>query len=311
MNSYYKDILKLQLQDKSEKQRQIFYKKKLPLMLYPYQLERQYAKAMSDLFKKLTNQSKAIFDNLQYWSDEFRADTPKWIMVRSDGFVNEWRLALTVLMEYLNNEFSTQDTRLFISTTAYKLSDWNLKEWKKSLDAIFGINIIADEPWELDVINSWADDNYNLIKSLGDEYIKKINLIVSDNVKLGKSASVIKKEIVVLNQNISGYRARLIARDQVGKLNGLFTKRRMQDIGQDLYQWITAGDERVREDHKKMANKICKWSNANVYSSDGKTWTNRPEKMQGTIPGSQIQCRCTAIVYMDDFYREVENEIQK
>ncbi len=46
--------------------------------------------------------------------------------------------------------------------------------------------------------------------------------------------------------------ARLIARDQIGKLNGQVTAARHQELGVKSFIWRTAGDDRVRPEHEEL-----------------------------------------------------------
>ena len=78
--------------------------------------------------------------------------------------------------------------------------------------------------------------------------------------------------------DVSDSRAKLIARDQVAKLNGELTKERQTDLGVTGYIWRTVGDERVRDEHA---------------DNDGQffTWDSPPST---GAPGEDIQCRCWA-----------------
>ncbi len=133
-------------------------------------------------------------------------------------------------------------------------------------------------------------------------------------VRGGESIADIRQQIEE-RFAVSENRARLIARDQVGKLNGRLTKRRSQEAGLDLYRWNTAGDERVRSTHKKLNNKICKWDNDTVYAdsvADARAgnWKSRSGAgMFVGTPGQDIQCRCTSIPIVDDVIDEVDKEI--
>ena len=52
-----------------------------------------------------------------------------------------------------------------------------------------------------------------------------------------------------------------------------------------------------------------KWSDNNVYIPDGgEEYTGRPTEMLGAIPGSQIQCRCSAIPYFNQMIADIDAE---
>jgi SPP1 gp7 family putative phage head morphogenesis protein len=76
----------------------------------------------------------------------------------------------------------------------------------------------------------------------------------------------------------------LIARDQIGKLNGAIVQRRSEELGIKGYIWVTSADQRVRPIHRRLNNTKHTWDKPPVVSPDG-----RHEH-----PGGDFQCRCTA-----------------
>jgi SPP1 gp7 family putative phage head morphogenesis protein len=76
-------------------------------------------------------------------------------------------------------------------------------------------------------------------------------------------------------------RAKLIARDQVGKLNGQLNKTRQKAAGFDKYEWQTMQDKRVRPKHQALNGTIRTWG-------------------EGIEPGFEVACRCSAIPVWDD-----------
>jgi SPP1 gp7 family putative phage head morphogenesis protein len=233
--------------------------------------------------------------------------------IRTDDYSSEFKSFIDELYEEQSKQFviGEENVRTFVSTIGYDVSDFNQKQWQKQVKKLIGTTFVIGEAWEAEVIKTWADTNFTLIKSLSDEYIKKVNFIVSDGVQTGLGSKEIKGQIKKLNKNITEPRARLIARDQVGKLNGLFTKRRQQEVGVDLYDWVTAGDERVRKSHRGLDNTINKWGDSSVYSTDGGlTWQSRTGGMTKFEPGQDAQCRCDGAPYFDELIEEIDKEIK-
>ncbi|WP_241971166.1 minor capsid protein [Actinobacillus lignieresii] len=66
------------------------------------------------------------------------------------------------------------------------------------------------------------------------------------------------KEVKELT-GVTSKRARLIARDQIGKLNARLTQLRQQQIGVKSYIWRTSLDERVRKWHKSREGERFDW----------------------------------------------------
>jgi SPP1 gp7 family putative phage head morphogenesis protein len=82
-------------------------------------------------------------------------------------------------------------------------------------------------------------------------------------------------------------RAKLIARDQMNKMNAGFNRVRQDDLGIESYIWWTSQDERTRPEHLALHGQTFQW--------------DEPGPLAGTIdgepchPGEDIQCRCDAV----------------
>lgn len=309
--------------------------------LYPFQYERTYRKKISALQREITGPAtKFIRENLRRWINEYKQDEQKADSsllnkmthkikkgFKQDQFSREIKDFVEWIQRILDQQYGdgAPKIRTLITGIGDDVSAWNLNQWDKFTKDMLGVEFIVTEPWEKEVIEAWGETNFELIKSLGNEYIKDVNRIVSEGVQFGKSYNSMVEEIAKLNKHYTQRRATLIARDQVGKLNGQLTKRRQRDAGIDMYSWLTAGDERVRGNpsgpyknanpsHYEMGlgGKVYRWDNNNVYSTDGgKTWKKRSGKMTNSIPGEDILCRCTALPYFDDIIEQVDQEIEE
>lgn len=78
-------------------------------------------------------------------------------------------------------------------------------------------------------------------------------------------------------------RARLIARDQMAKLNSDMNEHRQQQIGVKRYRWKTLLDGRERDHHRERNNDVFHW--------------NAPPP--GGHPGREINCRCRALALIE------------
>ena len=310
----FTQLLIMKRQEMYPSQRKATYKQKPPRWLYPYQYERAYARLIPETLEPVTELIRFLFneDNIESWVQEIRGDK------RQDGFADVLEMSIDDLFQKVTELFTknSEPQRLLVSTLGFDVGNFNRGQMSKILNRFVGIKSITTEPWEKDIIQLWAKDNMTLIKGLAEDVIKKINIEVSNGVLFGKTAKEMEASVnKLLNGQIGtykkpGYRAKLIARDQVGKLNGYMTERRQKDVGISMYEWSTAGDERVRATHKKMDNKICRWDDSSVMSRDGgKTWGKRPVSMQGKIPGSDYQCRCSSLPYMNNIYEEIDDKL--
>jgi len=315
----FKQLLIMKRKAMTPAQRRASYKQVLPKWLFPFQYEREYSKQIAQILTPLSDAVNELFppEVLEGYVKEVRGDS-RYDIAHTDGFAADIIVTVKQLRDVVNSLFveNPEPVRAIVSTIGFNVGSFNQSQWSKIVNKLLGINYIKTEAWETETVNMWTDENFNLIKNLADEVIKKISTGISQGVMSGKTAKEMEGEVQKLlkshigNYRNPGYRARLIARDQVGKLNGYFTQRRQTDVGIDKYEWSTAGDERVRTSHRAMDNKLCKWADASVMSSDGgETWQSRPLEMQGAIPGSQISCRCSALPWMNDIYGDIDAKI--
>lgn len=295
-----------------------------PNWLFPFSIERKYARGITQLMRSITiPATEQIFDQLDSWISDYELIQGKVDSLKFDSYPEDLKTFINGLRENIDDNITNNDNvRSFISIIGFDVSSQNKKQWGKFSKKLLGIEFVVDEPWETDTINAWGETNFGLIKGLGDEYIKKINTIVSEGIQFGRTAVSMRKEIRKLNKDININRSKLIARDQVGKLHGQLTQRRQEDAGLHLYIWTTAGDERVRghpgrspkavPNHFIMNGKVCKWGDNTVFSDDGgKTFKKRTDKMPVAIPGQEIQCRCTGLAFFQDILEEVDEIIEE
>lgn len=308
-------------------------------ILYPYQYERAYFKEISRIQKSFLDPlTKIISEQLPGWISEFKVDSSlkrdSYINIdqiiesnnlKLDGFSEDYQELLQEEQQQVEETYVEQAEilLLFLNTLGSNIATFNDRQNQKHFKQLLGTTWTVPEPWLDEVINTWALTNFDLIRSLTVEGIAKVNFIVSQGIQFGETYSEIMAKIRKSNKNITQARSRLLARDQVGKLNGQLTKRRMQEAGVLLYIWATVKDERVRGNpngkypgaipsHFIMDGKLCRWDDNNVYSLDnGKTWIPRPLKAPRAVPGQEIQCRCTGLGYFNDIINEIDNEIEE
>ncbi len=286
--------------------------------IYPYNIERKYWKEIKAWMAPLVEQANLILmSSLPGWVLEYNLSTERIDSIRMDEFAEELTASMDEL-KVIAEKAAEENLKPMIVDVGYDVSDQNAKQWSKFTEGLLGVKLFPHEAWESEVIKVWGQNNYNLITSLTDEYIKKVNLLVSEGVQTSASAKTYEdaiKEMLQqskkLGKDMLNNRAKLIARDQVGKLSEQFTQRRQQDAGIDMYIWATVGDERVRKNHKVMNGKVCRWDDSTVYSDDnGKTWKSRSSIGGVQLPpGQAIQCRCTAIPFFSDLIEEVDEII--
>ncbi len=124
--------------------------------------------------------------------------------------------------------------------------------------------------------------NVELIKSIPSQYLDRVKKEVYNGTSQGMRWEDIATKVQEAG-DVTESRAKLIARDQVSKMNGSFNRARQTSMGVEKYIWQTSGDERVRDTHAQNDGKVF-------------SWDDPPDTGH---PGEDIQCRCVALPYFD------------
>lgn len=120
--------------------------------------------------------------------------------------------------------------------------------------------------------------NAALITSLPDQAVEKIRGKVLAAVARGERFETLARDIRE-QFGATESRAKLIARDQMAKVNSSITEAKQKALGIKKYEWSTAGDERVRDSHRENNGKTFAWDKPPATGH----------------PGEDYQCRCVAI----------------
>ena len=299
----------------SKAQRRI--KPKSVTNLYPWAAERRYAASIRTWLKPmisfvaeyLKKNQEAILrgDNVAL----VRSDAvPGGSMRRMIRSLYGWLATYIPPFDEAGRRSSPPVLYLGFGDIAESVARFSATQWDKAAKANLGVEFPMHESWWPDTKQAWVEENYRLIRKMSEDYIIQVNRQVEQAVTNGWPPSRLAKEIRTTNERITKNRANLIARDQIGKLNGRTTQARMEAAGLNLYEWSTSMDERVRSSHYPLEGKICRWDDATVFSVDGgKTWRNRPSSWCQMHPGYDIQCRCTALSYWSELIGEVDGQI--
>jgi SPP1 gp7 family putative phage head morphogenesis protein len=291
--------------------------------IYPWAQERQYAKKLN---KWISPFVKAVEEYISGQAESIlRGDSA----IKTDALPGQgFTLLSKTLTGWIAQYYPDPETNrspsgimMGLGDTASGVKQAADREWGKQTKPVLGFQFNTSETWWKTLRDNWAEANFKLIKSNVDNYVTRVNDLVEKAVTNGISYQTLMADLKKIGGQTEGYVLRRIARDQIGKLNGQISKAQQTDAGIDEYTWQTAGDERVRGNpaghfpkaipsHYIMDGKLCRWDDATVYSEDkGKTWKKRTDKMPQAHPGMEIQCRCTAIPYMDNLIKEVDTSL--
>jgi SPP1 gp7 family putative phage head morphogenesis protein len=282
--------------------------------LYPWATERRYAAALRSWLRPIK----------EYVHKYIKANQEAILRGDSEALVRKDAIpggSYRRMVQSLNGWYKTyipelgsgQPPQIYmgLGNIAETMNAFNEAQWEKASKAELGVEFPVYEEWWPEAKRFWQDQNYRYFQDLAGDYIKQINIRAEQAITSGWSPVQLAKALVKIDASINTSRANLIARDQIGKLNGQVTQARMEAVGLEMYIWSTSGDERVRDSHAELEGKLCQWDDPSLYSEDGgKTWKSRPASWCQLHPGEDIQCRCTALSYWDELVNEVDTEIE-
>jgi|WetSurMetagenome_2_1015567.scaffolds.fasta_scaffold02830_5 hypothetical protein len=280
---------------------------------YPYAVEKSYAVKISDYSLEFIKNIDTVLD--KFVSAHFDSD--------SSDIDTLWTQMEEELQRYYGDAvYNSGNLGIIIAAVAEKVFGSNKYYMQKQLEVIAGVPFSIDTPWWDEVKNLWMQQNYSLIKTMSSDYITKLNQLLLTGISNGYGIDKISAQIQALQKDITGAHSRLIARDQIGKINALVQKNQATYIGMNSYYWQTCRDEKVRGNpsgkypkaipsHWIMDNLLCTWDDPDVYSTDlGKTWIKKTSMMESLQVGMAIQCRCVAAPSWNIFVKKIDSELE-
>lgn len=269
---------------------------------YPANIEREYMRLMNIY----TNRFEKII----------KKHLPKILslslnIMRVDGTQDELNYEFAAIASEVTEWTNGVDTRFSLEMQLQKLAEMTKKmsveQWKKICERTLGINILEDYykgEFYREAIKEWVNTNINLIKTTQNQALNKMQEIITDGWQQGRLIRDIEKDIkkhytLVRTKMVNGIEqeiditkrhARMIARDQIGKLNAEITRSQQKDAGVSEYIWSSVQDERVRDRHAELNGKRYKWGEPPIVDER----TGRRAE-----PGEDYQCRCVALPVFD------------
>ncbi len=203
--------------------------------------------------------------------DRVRVDS-----VRSDGVSDDVLASFETLRGFVNNLAVKTDgvLRVGVQDFGIKTAQFNDAKYDDPLMNLLGIGDVSASI-EQSILEGWVTENTQLIRNMNVEQLGKLETLFLRSLRDGsRSAQVTGDVSAILGGSVE--RARLIARDQIGKLDGQLSQQKQTEAGIDGYAWRGALDGRERPSHVAREGLIFKW---NAPPPDGH-------------PGQPVQCRC-------------------
>lgn len=159
-----------------------------------------------------------------------------------------------------------------------------------------------------DYVGAMVNSNVALIKTIPQEFFGDVERTILDGYAQGIALKPMMEQLQE-KVGISARRAKLIAADQMNKVNSDVERRRMLNIGITRFKWSTSKDERVSGNPAglypnakvkcfKIALQDVGYGPGVYLLTDGATWEGEKELFPGR---AHIKCRCTFTPQIEGF----------
>lgn len=257
-------------------------RRRIPRQQYPKPIEREYARRILDVVEECERALAPYLLELPLLLDaEIAARADSW---RHDaGAITRW---IDRVAERLKQIIAPTRVEALAQEFAQRTSTHQRLEIGKQVKAALGADVFAADARVPVVMDAFVAENVQLITKIPARVAEDIGGIVTRAVTAATPTGKVIEELQA-RFSFTKDRARLIARDQIGKLNGKLNEVRQKDMGVTHYFWRTMNDERVRGDPDG------KYPNAEFshFHREGErfAWAEPPEDGHAGIP---VNCRC-------------------
>lgn len=247
---------------------------------YNAELQRLVASIKKDIDALLKAQIKELTP--QYTADSVRVEF-------KDGWYDVIAGTLKAIREKWTGERFEAWAR-GVANSFVRAADLNNAQKAQNQYKGFGVDVFTGNETINEYLKASAGDNARLIKSIPEQYLTQVESIVTTNMRAGNRPSAII-QLLIDQFGVTKRRAKMISRDQTAKINSNLAQKRMRSAGITHFKWQTSSDERVRDRHSVLANRVTKYGKG-IYS-----WEELPDSDKGVpiAPGEDYQCRCVAV----------------
>ena len=244
--------------------------RRMPQQILPVAIEREYGSQMiRRIILPAWDELAPVLDALPRLADSAaaeRADSGEGGVIARLMAEARARFARAV---------SLADMSALARTFSQRTSTHQRIQLSRQVRATFGVDVFTGENGIAAHLDGWVSANTGLIGDLQPEMYKRVEGVINRGFQNGTLRTELTKQVQE-ELGISRARARVIARDQTGKLYGQVNRTRQKNMGVTHYVWNDVGDRRVRATH--AAN-----------HGDRFAWDNPPATGH---PGHEVQCRC-------------------
>lgn len=255
----------------------------MPPLLFPGQVERKYMRQLNFGFIKLFDLVRdRLIATLPAIIDKYRRELAPQ---RFDAADDDLRLILDGLLVEFGRQLSENEIKSIALQRGIDVSVFNKRQLDKVFKRVLSVDVYTDEFWLEKALQQFSSENAALITTLSERHINEVRQLVVKGMRQGTTAKELSSLIASKVNGKTKANFRLIARDQIGKLNGQLTMLRQRDVGVTRYIWRTSLDERVRATHRAHEGQVFEWDKAPHDTGH---------------PGFDFSCRCYAEPILTD-----------
>ncbi len=220
-------------------------KRKKPTTLPPIHpnlgIERWYKRQLMQIINEIQSEVKSdIQSNYKHQANAVAMDGfSDWLGHSMDYLLGKWTNKL--------NALSDQVAELFVTKSVHNYDNQLKKHLRKA-----GFTVrLQMSPYTEEMLKAAMGENVGLIKSIGVQYLGKVEQAVWASVKGGFDLGTLSQELQHA-YGVTKNRADLIARDQGAKANAVIEQARRKELGITKAIWKkSTGGKTHREDHEK------------------------------------------------------------
>lgn len=256
---------------------------------YPHLIEVQYASLLVGYVDRIRAALQSLIDLLP--------QLVHTVSARRDAHESD-RIA-AIIDDVRRRVLSREQLQLIVSAYGRRVAEHQRGEFARAVKAGLGVDVEllgADLQVRAARLADFTAENVSLIRSLTTTPLDEVERVILRGFVAGDRHETIAKEIEQ-RFNVARSRARLIARDQVGKLNAQVGRDANKALGLNQFRWRSLRDNAVRPQHAEWDRK----SHIAPFSYDGTQGYRPPE-----LPGEAVQCRCYDEAVFDSIYAELD-----
>ena len=262
---------------------------RIPRQIYPKSVELEYGKAIIAVVARARPAFAPLFTELPALLARAQAARADDDVFESDA--GRARRLVAEATERMRAAIQPRELEALAKQFGTRTEVFQTGQLQRQIHAALGVDVLASDAKLPALLDHFVHENVALIRAVPEKMALELDKQVTRAFTSGTRHEVLAREIED-RFDIGERHARLIARDQVGKLAGQVNASRQRSIGITSFRWATVGDERVREEHEEL---------------DGQEFEYDSPPDEG-LPGEAVLCRCSAEPIFDGILDAAEDD---